>query len=98
MSLHPATELAKAQEFGIVDRSHRLEQGVEERRGVSFGEHQVVSARVVGLAGVVAEVAARQHGDDVRRRHRRGRMSRVGGTGAAHTVDTQLSGQCGGLV
>ena len=49
MALEPAAELAEGEQLLVRDRAGRLEERVDERRGVALGEDQVVVRRVVGV-------------------------------------------------
>ena len=68
-------ELAEGEQLLVGDRAGRLEHRVQQRRRVALGEDQVVVARVVRLVEVVAQVLGEQHGHQVGRGHRRGRVA-----------------------
>ena len=63
--------LAQRQQLVVADRARRLEDGVEQRRGVALREDQVVVVRRLGVGEVVAQIARQQHRHQVRRRHAR---------------------------
>jgi hypothetical protein len=70
----PAPELAEREQLLDRDRARGLVQRVQQRRRVSFGEDEVVVARVVRVVEVVAKVLREQDRHEVGPGHRRGRM------------------------
>ena len=75
MALDPAAEPAEGEHLVVADRAGRLEHRVQQRGGVALAEDQVVVARVIGVAEVVVQVLRHQHGHEVGRGHRRGRVA-----------------------
>jgi hypothetical protein len=93
MALEAAPELAEGEQLLVGDRARCLEHRVDERRGVALGEDQMVVAGILRLVEVVAQEAGEEHGQQVRRGHRRGRMPRPCRGGGAHRIDPQLLSQ-----
>ena len=52
-------------QLAVVDHAHGLVQRVEQGRGVSLGEDQVVVVVALGLVPVVVQVPGEQHGHEV---------------------------------
>ena len=90
VALQPRVELAEGEELLVVDRARGLEDRVVQRRRVALGEDQVVVGRVRRVGVVEPQVAVQQDGHQVGGRHRRGRVARARGGGAADGVDPQL--------
>ena len=90
VALEAGAELAEAHQLVVADGADGLEHGVAERRGMALAVDQVVIVGLVRPRPVVLQVAADQDGNQVGRRHRRGRMARTGGRAAADRVDAQL--------
>jgi hypothetical protein len=90
VALEPAAEAAQTEQLVVADRAGGCIEGVQQRRGVPLGEDQVVVVGVARPGEVVAEILIEQHGHQVCRRHRRGRMARTCGGGGADRVDAQL--------
>ena len=90
MALDPAAEPAKGEHLVVADRAGRLEHRVQQRGGVALAEDQVVVARVIGVAEVVVQVLRHQHGHEVGRGHRRGRVAAPRGARGTDRVDPQL--------
>ncbi len=85
-------------ELAVADHAGCLEQRVEQRRGVSLGEDEVVVVRPVRPGPVVVQVAGEQHRHQVGRGEARGRVAGAGSGHAADAVHAQLSGELpGGL-
>src|SRR4051794_4538665 len=60
---------------------------------MSFRQHEPIVAAVVRILDVVAQVVGEEHRQQLRTRHRGGRMARPGGGGRADAVDGDLRGQ-----
>jgi hypothetical protein len=56
MAFQAAAERPVRHELGVADGARGLQHRVQQRRRVSFGEDQVVVARVIGRVEVVAKV------------------------------------------
>ncbi len=93
MPFERAAQRAEGEQFGVLDQPDRLERGVQQRRGVSLGQHETVVAGVGGAIDVVAEVVGEEDGHQVGGGHGRGRMPGPGGIGGPHTVHAQLLSQ-----
>ena len=90
MAFHTAAEDAEREQLVVRNRAGGLVHGVEEGRGVSLGEDEVVVVRVPGIVEVVVEVLRHEHGHQVGRGHRRGGMARFRHVRGTNRVDPQL--------
>ena len=80
----------------IRDDPDRLEDRVQQGRGVSLGEDEVVVGRVTRVVPVVAEMPADQDSHQVGGGHARGRVPRPGRGARPDRVHAQLLGEFGG--
>ncbi len=96
MALEPGPEAAVAgHQLLVGDDPDRLEDRVQQGRGVPLGEDEVIVARLIRVIPVVPEVTAHQDGQQVRSGHAGCRMpgpSRCTGTDG---VDAQLLTELG---
>jgi hypothetical protein len=90
MALEHAPELAIGLQVVDRDGPGRAVHAVEERRGMSLREDEPVVVRILRLREVVPEVLREQHRHQVGGRHARGRVTGLGGGGAADGVDPEL--------
>ena len=90
VTLEARAELAEGHHLGVGDGAGGLEHRVAKRRRVAFGVDQVVVVRVFGLAPVVLQVAGQEDGDEIRGRHRGGRVAGAGRRAAADGVHPEL--------
>ncbi len=90
VALQPAAEVAEGEQLLVRDRAGRLVHRVQQGRGVSLGEDEVVVPRVVRVVEVVVQVLRQQDGHQVGRRHRRGRVAGLGHGRRADRVHAQL--------
>ena len=99
VTLQAGAELpVRLQQLLLGDDPDRPEHGVEQRRGVALGEHDVVVGGQVGPVPVVAQVAEEQHRHEVGRRHRRRGVPGLRLGAAPDRVDPQLASQLAGGV
>jgi hypothetical protein len=93
MSLEAAAQLAKGEQFLVIDRAGCLQACVEQRRGVALREDQMVVAGPSGVLKVEAQMPVEKNRHQFSRRHRRGRMPRAACVAGSHRVDTELLGE-----
>src|SRR5580693_4043468 len=74
----------------------RLENRVQQGRGMALGEDEVVVARLIRVVPVIAEVPADQDSQQVGGGHARGRMPGTGRGARANGVNAQLLSELGG--
>src|SRR5699024_3822460 len=97
--LEPLVEAAVAlHQLLVGDDAGGLVHRVQQRRGMTLGEDQVIVGRCVGRVPVVAQVARHQGGQQVRGGEAGGGVSEAGGRRAADRVDPQLGGERGDVV
>jgi hypothetical protein len=89
MALQAGAEPAEGEQLLVGDRPGGGVHRVDERRGVTLGEDEMVVVRVLGLVVVVVQVTGHEHRHQIGGRHRGGRMPGVGGGGGADGVDAQ---------
>lgn len=80
-------------EFVLVDGARGVEHRVQQGRGVSLGEDQVVVGRVLRLLPVVAEMTGHQYGHQVGGGQAGGGVARAGRGAGPHGVHTELLGE-----
>ena len=90
VALDPAAEPPEGQHLVVADRARRLVHRVQQWRRVALAEDQVVVARVLGVAEVVAQVSRHQHGHEVGGGHRGGRVAAPRGARGPDRVDPEL--------
>ena len=97
VTLEPRAETPVAgHQLLVGDDPDRLEDRVEQRRGVPLGEDEVIVAGVVWVVPVVAQVPADQDGEQVGGGHARGRVPGSGRSARADGVHPQLLAEFGG--
>ena len=70
VTLKPRTEFAEGEQLVITDNANRLEDSVEQGRGMALGKDQMVIRRCLGVVPVVAEIPGDQNRHQVGCRHR----------------------------
>src|SRR5690606_27376251 len=93
MALQAAAVLAVGEELFLLDGADRPIEGVEQRRGVAFREHEPVGSRMVGAGDVVAEMAGEQDRPQLDRRQRRGGVAGSCLVGGPQDVHSNLPAQ-----
>src|ERR1035437_1194626 len=82
----PLPELLDVVERKIVARE--VQHGVKQHAGMSIGENEAVTARPMGISGIVTQIAVPQRKRQGRQRHRSSRMSAVGLLHSVHRERT----------
>ena len=87
MALEPRSKFPEGQQLIVADHPNRLEDGVEQGRGMALGEDQVVVGGRARIVPVVEEVPGDEDGHQIGGGHRGGGMAGAGGSARSNAVD-----------
>ena len=92
MTFQVAAKLAQLQQFRDRHKAVFRPGGVQQRRGMAFGENETVIVMKMGILGIIFHVAEEQRGDNIRRRTARGRVSAARRRRGFNGMNAQLVG------